>query len=138
ALATRSEAFSQNALYMRGWAQFKRAEHTGALDSFSQVLDQLLSGATTPDAVETSVDQLPSGPRQILDDSLRAMALSFAYLDGATSIQDLDRDIGPRPYEHLLYRQLGDIYREQERYRDSAETYAQFVVQNPDSNLAPG
>lgn len=138
ALEANAEAFNQNSLYMRGWAQFKRADYPAALESFTQVLDQLLTGADKPEQVDAALSQLPSGQSQILADSLRAMALGLAYLEGAPSILTLQQKLGARPYEHLLYRQLGDIYREQERYRDAADTYAQFVDQNLNSDLAPG
>lgn len=138
ALQSNSEAFNQNSLYMRAWAQFKRADYPAALESFTQLLDQLLVGADQPKQVERALTNLPSGQSQILQDSLRAMALALAYLEGAPSILTLQENLGVRPYEHLLYRQLGTIYREQERYRDAADTYAQFVAQNPNSDLAPG
>lgn len=138
ALQTNTEAFNQNSLYMRAWAQFKRADYTAALESFAQLLDQLLAGADQPEQVAAALTELPSGQNQILQDSLRAMALALAYLEGAPSILTLQQNLGARPYEYLLYRQLGDIYREQERYRDAADTYAQFVEQNPNSELAPG
>lgn len=138
ALQTNTEAFNQNSLYMRAWAQFKRADYFAALESFTQVLDQLLAGADQPEQVEAVLARLPSGQSRVLDDSLRAMALALAYLEGAPSILALQQNLGARPYEHLLYRQLGEIYREQERYRDAADTYAQFVEQSPNSDLAPG
>lgn len=137
ALQSDTEAFNQNSLYMRAWAQFKRADYPAALESFTQLLDQLLAGADQPEHVEQALTEQPSGQRQILQDSLRAMALALTYLEGAPSILTLQENLGARPYEYLLYRQLGDIYREQERYRDAADTYAQFVAQNPNSGLAP-
>jgi tetratricopeptide (TPR) repeat protein len=138
ALDTESEAFSQNALYMRAWAQFKQADYAVALVSFASVLDQILAGVVTPAEVEAALAELSTGQRQVLDDVVRAMALGFTHLDGPEGIVALADDIGQRPYEHLLYLQLGQTYGEQERYRDSATTYAHFVERNPNSDLAPG
>ncbi|MDQ2076649.1 tetratricopeptide repeat protein [Marinimicrobium sp. ABcell2] len=137
ALDTGSDSFSQNALYMRGWAQFKQADYHVALTSFASVLDQLLSGAQTHAQVDQRLANLTSGQRQVLDDALRAMGLGFTHLDGPEGIVALEAEIGPRPYQHLLYLKLGETYGEQERYRDSAATYAHFVERNPRSDLAP-
>ncbi|WP_347332645.1 tetratricopeptide repeat protein [Marinimicrobium locisalis] len=129
--------FGQNALYMRAWAQFKQAEYERALESFARVLDHLLPEVETPTALEQVWNQLDSARAEVAGDALRAMALSFAYLEGPDSIRALEARIGPRVYEHKLYQRLAETYREQERFRDAADTYVQYVEQNPNSDLAP-
>jgi tetratricopeptide (TPR) repeat protein len=127
----------QNALYMRGWAQFKRGDHELALESFVGVMDQLLAQASQPDQVPGALENLSRASRNLVDDTLRVMALALSNLDGAASIVSLQQQLGPRPYQHLLYDQLGQLYLEQERYTDSAATYQQFVTSNPHSDFAP-
>lgn len=129
--------FGQNALYMRAWAQFKQAEYERALESFAQVLDHLLPETETPVALEQAWNGLDSAQAEVAGDALRAMALSFAYLEGPDSIRALEARIGPRVYEHKLYQRLAETYREQERFRDAADTYIRYVEENPNSDLAP-
>lgn len=130
-------SLQQNALYMQGWAQFKRGDHELALQSFTQVMDQLLVNAQRPEQVPGVLASLGQARVNLVNDTLRVMGLSLAYLDGADSIVALQKDVGPRSYQHLLYEQLGALYLEQQRFSDSAETYQHFVEHNPKSDFAP-
>nr|WP_324259858.1 tetratricopeptide repeat protein [Cellvibrio fontiphilus] len=128
----------QNALYMRGWAQFKRGDYDLALLSFAQVLDQLLGNAANPEEVDAVLGDIGPSKANLVKDTLRVMGLSLSYLDGAKSIVNLQTELGGRrSYEYMLYQQLGQLYLEQKRYTDSAETYQHFVQHNPDSDFAP-
>lgn len=130
-------SLQQNALYMQGWAQFKRSDYELALGSFIQVMDQLLAEAKQPEDVPAVLANLGQANLNLVNDTLRVVGLSLSYLEGAASIVDLQRDRGPRPYQHLLYEQLGQLYLEQQRFNDSAETYQYFVEHNPNSDFAP-
>ena len=44
---------------------------------------------------------------------------------------------GPAPYESRLYRALGDLYVEKERYQDGAEAYRAFARRQPLDPEAP-
>jgi TolA-binding protein len=133
----------QNALYMRGWAQFKRNEYDTSLQSFALVLDQLLGKAQNANDVDKTLEAMGPSKANLVKDTLRVMALSLSYLDGPKSIADhlranLDTGLtGKRPYEYMLYQQLGQLYLDQKRFSDSAATYQQFVKDNPDSDFAP-
>jgi len=137
-LAARGGSFAQNAREVRAWAQFKDGDYPASLDTFAELLDQLLAGAQTPKAVDQHWEAFSSAEAEVANDALRAMAVALAYLEGPEAILQLWQRIGPRPYEHRVYQRLGELYLKQERYRDSARSYAQFVTQNPDSDLAPG
>lgn len=128
----------QNALYMKGWAQFKRGDYDVALLSFAQVLDQLLGSASNPEQVDAVLTDIGLSKANLVKDTLRVMGLSLSYLEGAKSIAALQAELGGRgAYEYLLYQQLGQLYLEQKRFTDSAETYQHFVQYNPDSDFAP-
>ncbi len=133
----KSNPLQQNALYMQGWAEFKRADYDKALQSFAKVADQLLTSAKKPEQVAQSVEQLSGAQKNMMEDTFHVMSLSFSYLDGAQSIIDLQKEMGDRVYEHLLYENLGRLYLEKKRYTDSAETYKNFVEHNPLSDFAP-
>lgn len=128
----------QNALYMKGWAQFKRGDYDLALKSFAGVLDQLIGHATNPQDVDAALTDIGLSKANLVKDTLRVMGLSLSYLDGAKSISELQLALGgPRAYEYLLYQQLGQLYLEQKRFTDSAETYQHFVQHNPNSDFSP-
>ncbi len=128
----------QNALYMKGWAQFKRSDYDLALKSFAGVMDQLIGHATNAKDVDAALTDIGASKANLVKDTLRVMALSLSYLDGAKSISDLQTQLGgSRAYEYLLYQQLGQLYLDQKRFTDSAETYQHFVQHNPDSDFAP-
>lgn len=134
----RAAELKQNAQYMRGWAQFKRGDYDLALLSFAQVLDQLLGNAANPEEVDAVLTDIGASKANLVKDTLRVMGLSLSYLEGAKSIVAMQTQLGGRrAYEYLLYQQLGQLYLEQKRYTDSAETYQHFVQHNPDSDFAP-
>ncbi|WP_039916866.1 tetratricopeptide repeat protein [Cellvibrio mixtus] len=128
----------QNALYMKGWAQFKRGDYEFALKSFSGVLDQLIGHANGPQDVDAALNDIGPSKANLVKDTLRVMGLSLSYLEGAQSISDLQVELGGRrAYEFLLYQQLGQLYLDQKRFTDSAATYQHFVKNNPNSDFAP-
>jgi len=133
----KSNPLQQNALYMQGWAEFKRADYDAALQSFAKVSDQILSSAQKPDQVSQAIDKLTGAQKNMLEDTFHVMSLSFSYLEGPQSIIDLQKAMGDRVYEHLLYENLGQLYLEKKRFTDSAETYKSFVEHNPLSDYAP-
>lgn len=134
---TDTNAFAENALYMQGWATYKQGRYWDALVVFSRLLDQQLPEADSAAEVDAALAALTPTGRNLSEDTLRVMSYSFANLDGAATIAELQAEIGSRPYQHLLYRQLGELYLAQKRYLDSADTFAAFVAQNPNADLAP-
>ncbi|MGV8834720.1 tetratricopeptide repeat protein [Cellvibrio sp.] len=128
----------QNALYMKGWAQFKRGDYDLALGSFARVLDQLIGHAKNPNDVDAALTDIGASKANLVKDTLRVMGLSLSYLEGAKSISELQTQLGGgRAYEYLLYQQLGQLYLDQRRFTDSAETYQHFVQHNSNSDFAP-
>ena len=61
----------------------------------------------------------------------------FAADEGAASLQAALERRGPAPYESRLYRALGDLYVEKERYQDGAEVYRSFARRQPLDPEAP-
>ncbi|MET0379629.1 MAG: tetratricopeptide repeat protein, partial [Spongiibacteraceae bacterium] len=127
--------YYQNALYMHGWAQFKRNDYEAALGSFTQALDKLWPAGTGSD--QKSLDDMSRTERELVNDTLRVMSLSFSNLEGAKTITETYRRLGERHYIPELYTQLGQLYLQQKRYRDAAETYRAFVDAHPLAPEAP-
>lgn len=121
--------FYGKALYMEGWSKFKQNQYQGAVQPFTASLDALM-----PE--HGRIDVLPRSQREQLDDTFRILAVIFSYLGGADAITAAYAQIGTRDYEYLVYQGLGDLYLNQERYRDSAETYKAYILNSPDSQVA--
>ena len=122
--------YYQNALYMHGWSQFKQSNYEAALGSFTQTLDKLWPA-------DNKLDAMSRTEREMINDTLRVMSLSFSNLNGATSITETYQRLGDRAYIPELYSQLGQLYLQQKRYRDAAETYRAFVDAHPQAPEAP-
>jgi TolA-binding protein len=75
--------------------------------------------------------------QEMIDDTLRVLAISFSYLNGPDSITDFLDDWGSREYAYIVYTGLGDLYLDQERFQDAADAYAAFVKEDPTHVTAP-
>lgn len=128
--AGKGTPFYLNAVYMQGWSQFKQNKAAEAIDSFTTLLDVLLPAGV-------SVEQLDGGKKNLAEDTLRVLAYTFAYQEGAASITQAYKTRGERPYQALIYGQLADYYLEKKRYKDSADTYQNFIGQFPNNDLGP-
>lgn len=123
--------FFDNAVYMDGWAQFKQGRYRASIKPFTTVLDRMLVKEGE------GLAQLTNSDRNLVNDTLRVMGIVFSYLDGAQSITDIYNNLGPRHYQHLLYMELGNLYLEQKRYRDSADTFRHYVQTFPETDYSP-
>ena len=127
-------AFYEQSLYKHGWALFKESLNEDSLASFAALLDAKL-GAQPARAVK--LEDLKRADRELLEDTLRVMSITFSYLDGAASLDQFAKQHGERPYWHLLYSRLGDLYVDKQRYQDGANTYRAYVARDSNSEFAP-
>jgi TolA-binding protein len=127
--------FYRQSLYKSGWCFFKESMLDESLDAFTALLDLELPD---PDSGITRLDSLSRTRRELVEDTLRVVSLSFSYGEGAGGIADYFEGHGSRHYEHIIYDNLGILYLEKERYSDAAETFQSFVIQNPNHRMAPG
>ncbi|SMF11771.1 Tetratricopeptide repeat-containing protein [Alteromonadaceae bacterium Bs31] len=129
--AGETSPYYDNALYMHGWAQFKRGRYRASVKSFTEVLDRMLpvDGQLLSD--------LSKSDRNLANDTLRVMGIVFSYLEGAESITEIYQNLGQRHYQHMLYMNLGDLYLDQKRYRDSADTYRHYVQHFANTDYSP-
>lgn len=128
-------AFIEQALYKLGWSRFKQLEYANGLEPFFGLLDRQL-GANGGEPAR-AYEAMGRADQELVDDTLRVVAISFSYLDGAESIGDYLRDNGNRPYAYVVYTGLGDLYIEQERFQDAADAYFAFVEREPAHSMAP-
>jgi cellulose synthase operon protein C len=130
-----SSAFYEQSLYKHGWSLFKQSLNEESLPSFAGVLDQKLvtkAGGTRNPA------SLKRAERELVEDTLRVMAITFSYVEGSESLDNfLNKRGKPTPYSHLLYSGLGNLYVEKQRFQDAASTYRAYVARDPNSDYAP-
>jgi len=125
-----SSAFYEQALYKRGWSLFKQSELEESMDSFMALLDRRLAGVTERGGSDV-LEKMSRPERELVDDTFRVMSITFSYLDGYQSIDNLLEQRNRTDYADLLYMNLGDLYLDKERYIDAAKTYDAFVAHNP-------
>ncbi len=130
-----SSLFYQQSLYKHGWSLFKQSLTIESLPSFGGVLDQELGTGARGKSVR--LEALKRADRELVEDTLRVMSVTFSYSDGAASLEQYLRKQGERPYTWLLYSRLGDLYVDKQRYQDAAGVYRAYVARDPYSDHAP-
>ena len=126
--------FYQQSLYKHGWSLFKQSLTLESLPSFGGVLDREL-GSTPAKAVR--LESLKRADRELVEDTLRVMSVTFSYNDGVSSLEKYVQQHGARPYNWLLYERLGDLYVDKQRYQDGASVYRAYVARDPYTDHAP-
>ena len=131
----KSSAFYEQSLYKHGWSLFKQSLAEDSLPSFGAVLDQKLVAAAN--GKPRRLEDLKRADREVVEDTLRVMSITFSYGDGAASLEQFTGKFGERPYSYLLYSRLGDLYVDKQRYQDAATAYRAYVARDPNSDHAP-
>lgn len=129
--------FYQQALYKQGWSLFKQSLNEDSLPVFAKLLDLKLRDPSAPPGLRR-LDTLPRADRELVDDTLRVMSVTFSYMDGTQPVDAFVTKIGNPPYASLLYSRLGDLYVDKQRYQDAAATYRAYVAREPNSEFSPG
>ncbi|WP_111656917.1 tetratricopeptide repeat protein [Isoalcanivorax indicus] len=127
-VSPRSEFFEQ-ALYKQGWSHYRLGDYQRSLKDFFQLLDTLQADR------QSQTDG--SMQSKLLVDTRRVISLAFINLDGPASVQRWFADHPPREYEADIYQSLGEVYLQQERFRDAADTFDMFVSVHPGDARAP-
>ena len=117
--------FTEAAQYKKGWAHYKESEYSLALNEFTAILDNQVSKG------ESDQDKLSRADKERIEDTLRAVSLSFVYQDGVESMSDYFENNGAKQYEGLVYQKLADYYAEKKRYTETAATYTAFFTTQP-------
>lgn len=127
--------YYDKALYKYGWTRFKQLYYPDALNAFMELLDRKHNlGQLSADG---PAEILSRTERELLNDVLRVTSLSFSYQQGYVSINDFFKSHGERPYEALIYRNLGEFYLKKDQIRDAATTFLAFTQRHPTSELSP-
>jgi TolA-binding protein len=158
-----NSTYYEQSMYKEGWSFFKQGEHDLTVNAFLDLLNLRLAAAEVkpklvlPDdqnfardqaqmaemfsqeaiSLQAKFDSMTRPERELVDDTLRALSLTFSYMDGAETIAEYVDKRGRVDPAYLLYTSLGDLYLEKERYLDAAETFDVFVVSEPFHYSAP-
>ena len=100
-----SSGFYQQSLYKHGWSLFKESRTEESLPSFGKVLDQELGTTGKGRSLET----LKRADRELVEDTLRVMSITFSYNEGSQTLEKYVSSNGERPYTYLLYQRLGAL-----------------------------
>ncbi len=135
-LAADTSPFFEPAQYKYGWTQYRQSNYEAAVEAFLGILSRLLPSGPQSD-VETALDGVGRGKKDMAKDALRVVNLSFALLGGADAAIRYFAAHGEPPYVALIYFTLGEHLLDKKRYTDSAQTYRSFVDTHPGDELAP-
>jgi cellulose synthase operon protein C len=129
--------FLTQSLYKHGWSLFKQGLNDDSLPSFAGVLDRTM--LTKQDHKLIPIEKLPRANRELADDTLRVMAVTFSYDEDSVAAVDkfLEKHANPA-YAPVIYSRLGDLYVEKERFQDAAAVYRAFATREPNSEYSPG
>jgi len=131
-----SSRFYEQSLYKLGWSQFKLAWHEESLDPFFELLDRKINGIELADG-DNMLQSLSRADQELVTDTFRVLSISFSYMDGPASIDAYFSRRGAPEYSYVVYRNLGNLYLEKERFVDAAEAYEAFVNLDPYHPKAP-
>ena len=129
-------SYFEKSLYKYGWSKFKLLDYPAATDAFIRFLDrkyqqkQLLVSGPSAD--------ISRSDRELIEDILRVISLSFSYQQGYKTVNNYFSRHGNKPYEPLLYSSLAELYINKTRILDAANTYLAYSKRYPTSSLAPG
>ncbi|MGX5201650.1 tetratricopeptide repeat protein [Aliikangiella sp. IMCC44632] len=122
--------YYDKALYKRGWSLFKQNNFSLALQDFFILYERLVHQQSAGVGQTRLVGDL-------IKDTLRVISLSFYNQDGAETVNQYFAQFGRKNYEDKIYAALADLYIEQERFKDAADTYLGFINLNPIALSAP-
>ncbi len=128
--------YYEQSLYKLGWSQFKLSWYEESLTPFFELLDRKIDGVDIGED-EERLASLKRAERELVEDTFRVLSIGFSYMDGTQAIDDALLKHGNPEYGYVIYRNLGDLYLEQERYQDAAITYEAFVQRDPTHAKAP-
>ena len=131
-----SSRFYEQALYKLGWSKFKLAWYEESLDPFFELLDRKISDMQWQDG-EYRLEEMTRADQELVEDTFRVLSIGFSYLEGAESIDSYLAGRGRPEFSYVIYRNLGDLYLEKERFVDAAEAYEASVNQDPNHSKSP-
>jgi cellulose synthase operon protein C len=107
--AGESGQFYEQSLYKLGWSLFKQSLNEESLTPFTSVLDANLLDRRDRSKV-LAIDSLKRADRELVEDTLRVLSITFSYMEGAQSLNAFLDQRQPMPPPNTR-RPLTDIRR---------------------------
>ncbi len=126
-----NQDFRDQSLYKQGWSLYKASDYEQAQPIFFQVVEELQPKAGSTDK------NVSQNALKLLDDTFNIISLGFIQQDGAKSVEQYFKKVGPKEYEADVYMNLGQTYLSKRLYRNAAETFDFFVAKHPFDPRAP-
>jgi len=123
--------FRDQSLYKQGWSLYKASDYATAQPVFFQVVEELQPKANSHDK------HVSQNALRLLDDTFNIISLGFIQQDGAKSVEQHFKKVGPKAYESDVYMNLGKTYLGKRLYRNAAEAFDFFVAKHPFDPRAP-
>lgn len=127
AIAGADPRFRDQAEYKNAWSYFKMGEYPQAIPMFLAIVDRIGAGASASD----------SRQQERYNDAFRAVALTFAYMNGPIDVEQYFDRVGARSYLSDIYFTLARYYLEHDRINDAANAYDFLVRKFPNDARAP-
>lgn len=122
-----SSEFHHKARFKLGWAVFRQDRFPEASKHAIQVLD-----AYPELRAQTSIEKVKPEDQDLVEDTLRLLAIMISRQKGSKSIEALQKNIGHQQYAYLLYDSLLRLYLKQDRFEDAALVASAYPVHYPD------
>jgi TolA-binding protein len=128
--------FYEQSLYKLGWSQFKLGWYEDSIDPFFELLERKISDIEWEQG-EYRLEELSRADQELVEDTFRVLSIGFSYMQGAESIDEYLATHGRPEFSYVIYRNLGDLYLEKERFVDAAAAYEASVIQDPNHSKSP-
>jgi len=123
--------FYDKALYKRGWSRFKLSHYSEALADFFLLYDRLSNNQITLG------DNKKTLSSALIVDTRRVISLAFYNMDGYLSVDKHFSKVSLKSYESDIYKSLAELYIDQERFKDAADTFMGYINSRSLSAIAP-
>lgn len=123
---SQSNFFHHKSLYKLAWSQYRldRLDESG-----KQAINFLNKYPSLKNAL--NIESVNENEQDLVDDSLRLLALMFAKQDGHDSIEKLQVTVGHKDYAYLLYDALFRFNLSKDRFQDAAQVAHVYTEKYP-------
>lgn len=122
--------YYESALHKLGWSHYQQSQYSEALANFYRVLERYPQTHSAESSVLNTAG-IERAQREMLENSLRGISLSYAALGDANATQPELARLTGKPYELLVNERLIRHYLEKQRFSDAAQTLQAFAQRHP-------
>lgn len=121
------ETFFERARFKLAWSEYRQDQYQSTVENAFRVLKSY------PQIIgKTDFLGAPENKQDLIEDTLRLLALSFAKQDPIASLEQAQKVEKTRDYAYLLYDALFRFYLRKERYEASAKVASAYATRYND------